>query len=72
MGEKKEGYEKALGGVGYLIRDLQDRNKDMARINIREREILFNMEGKRLDLLEVQYNLNTSELETRKFRLEGY
>ena len=49
----REWYERALGDVNNLTRDLRESTKEMERINIREREAYSDMEGLILNLLEV-------------------
>ena len=64
----KEQYERALGEVMYLNMYLRESTKEMDSINTRNRDISYNLEGTRLDLLEAQSKLETRELETRKVR----
>ena len=50
----REWYERDLGDVNNLTRDLRESTKDMERINIRDRETYSNLESIRLDFLEAQ------------------
>ena len=50
----RERYEMFLGDVKYLMIDLRDSTKEMERIKIREMETSSELEGRMLDLLEVQ------------------
>ena len=53
-----------------MTRYLRDRTKEIERINIREMETSFDLEGTRLGLLEAQSKLNTRESEMAKVRPE--
>ena len=44
-----------------MTRDLRDSTKEIERINMREIETSYELEGMRLDILESQSKLNTRE-----------
>ena len=48
----RELYERVLGDVKDLTRDLRDSTNEIERINIREMDTSSDMEGEILDLLE--------------------
>ena len=48
----REWYERDLGDVVYLTRDLRDRTKEMGSIKMRERETSSDLVETRLYLLE--------------------
>ena len=48
----REKYDRALGDVKDLTRDMRYMTKDKESINIRGTETSSNMEGKILELLE--------------------
>ena len=66
----REWYERVLGDVKDLTRDLRDRTEEMERIKIREMETSSKLEGTRLDLLKAKSKLKTKESETGKIRPE--
>ena len=55
----RERYERVMGDVKDLARDLRDSTKEIERINIREMETSSELKGTRLDLLEAQSKLKT-------------
>ena len=50
----REFHERNLEGINDLIRELRYRKEDMERINIMERGIPYNLEGKILEILEAR------------------
>ena len=57
----RERCERVLGDFKDLTRDLRDSTKEIERINMREIETSYELEGMRLDILESQSKLNTRE-----------
>ena len=57
----RERYERVLGDIKYLTRDLRDNTKEIDRIKVREKDISSDLEGTILDLLEAQKKLNNRE-----------
>ena len=49
----REQYERDLGDVNYLTRDLIDTTKGMERINVMDRETSSNLEGATYTLCRV-------------------
>ena len=49
-----EQYKRDPGDVKDLTRDTRYRTEETERINMRDREMYYNMEGTRLDLMEAQ------------------
>ena len=66
---KREWHDRDLRNAKYVMRYLRDSTKEMERINIREREKFYDMEGTRLGLLEIKLNMDTRESEIRKVHL---
>ena len=50
----REHFERALWDTKDLMRNIRDRTKNMERINIRDMDLSYDLEGTRLDLLEAQ------------------
>ena len=66
----RERYERLLGDVKELTRYLTDRINYMERINIINMETSSKTEGKILEIMEAQSNINTGESKMGKFRPE--
>ena len=66
----RERYERVIGYVEHLTRDLRESTKGIKRIKIREMETSSDMEETLLELLEAQSKLNTRESEMGKVRPE--